>query len=380
MDDTTARQLLDSLLANEPPMGPVVSNGLRQGVKLRRRRILGSAATTVLIAVIATVIPLAEQVAGHTHPSTPARTLHSNSQGKPLATRLALPGWTIRVLAGLQVQDFRTSDRVTTDGVRITSFLPDLGASGSGTPPMGWLRSFPATGVAIQIWFSSGGPVGAPPLRDSRFPLSQSSFSRIRPYVGGSEPRPWYCNCYGDGIGFSAAVWIGPRASRARQEEVWEVVGSLRIPALQEGTIWRGTYYVLGRASQYPMGSVTTFAPSSLPGSRSFLGVMSRKGFYLIHAPRAFYVIPRVFQSQPPPTFKVFTCTVAFAPERSQFYCPGTSLRWNRVGQPVGAHAGGGSVWSLGLHIATVAHDGHVLFSPQFGPLLPLVLKGSPWE
>lgn len=154
---------------------------------------------------------------------------------------------------------------------------------------------------------------------------------------------------------------------------------SLRFPALREGTIWRGTYYVLGPASRYPMGSVTTFPPPSLPGSRSFLGVMSRKGFYLIHAPRAFYVVTKVFQTQPPPSFKVFTCTVAFDPKLFQFFCPGTDLRWDRVGQPIGAHADEGSVWALGLHVATVAQDGHVLFRPQFGSLVPVVLKGNPW-
>ncbi len=136
---------------------------------------------------------------------------------------------------------------------------------------------------------------------------------------------------------------------------------------------------MLGRASRYPAGSVTTFPASSLPGSRSFLGVMSRRGFYLIHAPRAFYVIERRFLAQPPPSFKVFTCTVAFDPKAFQFFCPRTGLRWNRVGQPIGAHAGSRD-WATGLHIATVAHDGHVLFSPFWGPVLPVDLKGSPWR
>jgi hypothetical protein len=69
---------------------------------------------------------------------------------------------------------------------------------------------------------------------------------------------------------------------------------------------------------------------------------------------------------------------VAFDPKAFQFYCPGTGLRWNRAGQPIGAHAGSRD-WALGLRIATVAQDGHVLFSPQFGPLLPAGLKEDPW-
>jgi hypothetical protein len=75
---------------------------------------------------------------------------------------------------------------------------------------MNWLRSFPADGVAVQIWYGGGLPY-PPPLRDSAFPLSPSSFQRIRPYVGGTEPHPWYCGCSGDGISFNAAVWIGGR-------------------------------------------------------------------------------------------------------------------------------------------------------------------------
>jgi len=62
-----------------------------------------------------------------------------------------------------------------------------------------------------------------------------------------------------------------------------------------------------------------------------------------------------------------------------QFYCPGTNLRWNRVGQPIGARAGSGPDWDLPLVPATVAQDGHILFSPFWGDVLRVDLKGSPW-
>src|SRR5258708_1216866 len=165
----------------------------------------------------------------------------------------------------------------------------------------------------------------------------------------------------GEGISCAGAVWIGPHASRGVRRAAWAGVRSLRFPALREGTIWDG-YDVLGRASRYPAGSVTTFPAASLPGnSRRYL-----EGFYLMHAARAFYVITKVFQTQPPPSFKVFTCTVAFDPKRFQFYCPGTHLRWNRVGHPIGARAGSGPYWDLTLHVATVAQDGHVLVRPFY--------------
>jgi len=294
-------------------------------------------------------------------------------------------GWTIQVPKGLQVGHFRVPSRHTpVAGVRVTSSTPDLGAPNTDVPPMGWLRSFPADGVAVQIWYGGGLPY-PPPLRDSAFPLSPSSFQRIRPYIGGKEPHPWYCDCYGDGIGFNAAVWIGPQASRAEQQAAWAVVRSLRFPALREGTIYPPLrarqaygllYYVLGPASRYPMGSVTTFPAASLPGSRA-VSAHVREGFYLIHAPRAFYVIPRLTQQPAKPFAK---CTLAFDPKTFQFYCPGTHLRWNRVGQPTGARAGGGADWDLPLVPATVAQDGHVLFSPFWGGVLQVVLKGNPWR
>lgn len=285
-------------------------------------------------------------------------------------------GWTIRVPAGLTARGFRSTARVTSDGVRVTSFPPDLQVPSTGTPPMGWLRRFPADGVAVQIWSSEGGPAGPPPLRDSTFPLSPSSFHRIRPYAAGSEPHPWYRGFYGDGFGFTAAVWLGPQASHADQQAAWAVVRSLRFPRLREGTFWHGTYYVLGPASRYPMGSVTTLPRSSLPGGRAVSASHVPKGFYLIHAPRAFYVIHRLFQKPAKPYTR---CTLAFGRKAFQFYCPGTNLRWNRTGQPVGAHAGSGPDWDLPLVPATVAHDGHILFSPFWGGVLRVDLQGSPW-
>lgn len=293
-------------------------------------------------------------------------------------------GWTIRVPAGLRARHFQVPClHSPVAGVRVTSFTPDLRAPSAGIPPMGWLRSFPADGVAVQIVYGCSLPFPAP-LRDSAFPLSPSSFHRTRPYVGGNEPHPWSCDCYGDGISFNVTVWIGRRASPAEQQAGWAVVRSLRFPALREGTIYPAlrarniygdTYYVLGPASRYPVGSVTTFPAASLPGSRAIASHVPG-GFYLIHAPRAFYVIDRLFQM---PTKPYTKCTLAFDASAFQFYCPGTDLRWNRVGQPLGAHPPPGLDWRLQLRSTTVAQDGHVLFNPLFGGLLPVVLNGSPW-
>ena len=152
------------------------------------------------------------------------------------------------------------------------------------------------------------------------------------------------------------------------------MVRSLRFPELREGTFWHGTYYVLGRASPIP-DRLCHDVPGLLPAGQP-RGVGPRpRGFYLIHAPRAFYVIHRLSQ-QP---VKPFTrCTLAFDRTAFQFYCPGTGLRWNRVGQPIGARAGSG--WDLPLVPATVAQDGHILFSPFWGDVLRVDLQGNPWR
>jgi hypothetical protein len=282
-------------------------------------------------------------------------------------------GWTIRYPKGLEVEHFQDEGMFTSEGIRLTSFRPDLSAPSTGTPAMGWLRSFPPGGVALQIWFGERFPQ-VPPLRDSQLPLLPGSFDRTPPYVGGQEPSPLYRTFYADGFGFNISIWLGSQATNADQQGIWAVVRSLSFPPLQEGTIWQDRYYVLGPDSRYLTGSVTTFPASSLPtGGPSFSEPV---GFYLIHAPRAFYVVNQIFQNPTDPSTK---CTVAFDPAAFQFFCPGTELRWDRVGQPLGVHAGTSPDWVLGLRVATVAQDGHILFSPFFGGVLPIDLKGDPW-
>jgi hypothetical protein len=288
-------------------------------------------------------------------------------------------GWTIRVPAGMVVGSFRNSGAstsFTTDGARLTNFAPDLDAPSRGSPAMGWLRSFPARGVALQLWFGERLPT-VPPLRDTRLPLPRGSFHPIRlgggrvyRYAGGAEPAPLYRTFFADGFPFAAAVWFGPRASRADRRAVWRIVTSLRFPPLQGGTFWQDRYYVLGRASRYPTGTVTLVPSSSLPAH-----AFRPEGLYLIHAPRAFYAIRQIFETQSGPRIQ---CKMAFDRRAFQFFCPGTDRRWDRVGQPLGPHAGS-QAWALNLVPATVADDGHVLFSPFFDNALRFDLKGNPW-
>lgn len=58
MDETTLRDRLDRATASEPPIGPLVRNALRAGIRLRRRRRLTSAGTcATAVAVLAGGVP-----------------------------------------------------------------------------------------------------------------------------------------------------------------------------------------------------------------------------------------------------------------------------------------------------------------------------------
>jgi hypothetical protein len=269
-------------------------------------------------------------------------------------------GWTVRSPKGLLVRHISGQYRWSLNGVRVSNFAPDLGHPTGSEPESGWLRSFPATGVAAQIWYL-GGPAPATPPRSSRFPLRASSFSRIRPYAGGSEPAPLYRTFTADGYSFNVSVWFGRDASAAARHAIWSVIRSLRFPRLHEGTIWNGSVYVLGLARAYPVGSVTEFPAASLP-----IGRLPRytRGFYLIRSPRGLYVIDRFFVS---PNQGMVRCSLAFERASSRFSCPGTKLSWNLAGRELDPHPGPVFGWDLTRYAAAVATDGHVLVSKLFG-------------
>lgn len=334
---------------------------IKRGHRQRRALMTTAAIVTAAAAVLAGIfVPW---------PRLP--TLFGTGPGSPAAApgRFVDPayGWSIRYPRGVFVGSFRDQGRYVAEGVRVTTFAPDLGEPSTGTPAMGWLRDFPANGVAVQIWILQG-PPGMPSLHDSRFPLAPSSFERVRPYVGGSEPRPMYRSFQGDGFGFAVALWFGPQASNKNKSAAWAVVQSLKFPALRTGTIWHHTFYVLGVASRYPVGSITAFPATALPRG-SFGG---RKGFWLLRYRRGFYVIEDEFAN---PANHYRACAVTFDARTHQFACPGAALHWDRNGLPIGPHAPSGLDSALPLHAAPVTAGGSVLFSPFFGeaprPYLP---------
>jgi hypothetical protein len=280
-------------------------------------------------------------------------------------------GWTIQVPIGLLVQRIRPRriESHASEGVRITNFSPRLSADDRSSPPMQWLRRFPADGVGLQIWWLDD-PVGVPwASRPSTLPLTRGSFQPSRPYVGGSEPHPFYRPFFIAGFGLAAALWVGPRSSRGDRQALWRIVRSLHFPRLRAGTVWQHAWYVLGPASRYQNRSVILFPRSSFPRDKRLF--WRPGGFYLVHSTHhpqrfghlyvgPFYGIEQVFVS--PERFHS-KCKVSFDAKDAQFFCPGTDLRWDETGEPIAAHAGNEN-WTLGALPVTHTQDGNLLIEP----------------
>jgi DNA-binding beta-propeller fold protein YncE len=69
MDETSLRELLDRAVGQEPPMGPVAQNGLRLGIRLRRRRRIQRAVTGLAAAAVACTAVIAVTRVGGAPPA-----------------------------------------------------------------------------------------------------------------------------------------------------------------------------------------------------------------------------------------------------------------------------------------------------------------------
>jgi hypothetical protein len=165
-----------------------------------------------------------------TRTSLSGRPSSSNfSPGPAVTYRNPRFGWTIRFPRTLQLGHFQSNGMFDSDGIRLTSFEPDLSAPSSGEPQMGWLRSFPPDGVALQIWFGQRLPL-PPTLQDTSLPMPFDSLKPTTRYVGGDEPIPRYRWFSASGKHFFVAVWFGPQASAAGRSAIESVLDSLRFP------------------------------------------------------------------------------------------------------------------------------------------------------
>jgi hypothetical protein len=210
------------------------------------------------------------------------------------------------------------------------------------------LAEFPRDGVALRIFHFEGGPFHDYDTEEAAFPLALDDFTLDEapgsgPGFGSRSdarptglPRPLELSFGANGWAFSARAWIGPDASTPDRAQLERVVGSLRFPPLQEGSVVAFERFdVMGRAEEYPVPSATK--------------ILRADGFYLVHAPGGFYALRGGCQHDS--GFVV----VKFDRRTFEFSCP-DGRRWNRIGAPLEP-----GDEPLRVLPAKVAHDGHVL-------------------
>jgi hypothetical protein len=357
-------RLKDAMAASVATVQPTftVADVMRRHDNRVRRLTAMCLAVAVAMGVLAFFLPkqfgrvnaamTIEPLAGHTTSYIDADYGWSMTYNRAWVEGRSTSGVKPDVLETVRFANFRSSLPVT--GSRSRS------GSRAGPLTMAWLRTFPATGVALQVW-NVAAAVIRPRARETAFPLRVASFTPAPRLAGGSEPTPMVQLFFGDGIQFKAAVWIGRLASPASERAIWAAVRSIRFPPLRTGTIWQNRFYVLGLATSYRVDSVTLFPATSLPR-----GSLQRVGFYLVRSSRSFYIVQRrVLVAEPNLVY-----LVRYDARKHQFVASGTSgtrLRWSLAGSPVG------QVADLPLQVAraTVSQDGHVLYAPDLAEYSP---------
>ena len=255
-------------------------------------------------------------------------------------------GWTISYPASM-------THRVIEDNKSLVSWHGVLVANSARARPTEgvYFRRFPPDGAAFALVSMGGGP--APDLSppEARFPLSRDDFKPIR---GAPPPTPLFHGMIANGEPWQAVVWFGPKASSSDKDTIWKIVESIKFPPQRRGTT-SGEFYVLGEASNYPVGSATKFR-----GKESADYSSDVPAFYLVHAPKGMYAVgwPANFES---------TCHMGFDRQPMTFFCSTHRGQWNRMGDaiqpPVADQLPGDALW---LGQAKIGRDGQVLVGNWF--------------
>lgn len=216
---------------------------------------------------------------------------------------------------------------------------------------------FPDDGVALRIVAAGGCACPVPIFIDigppeTRFPLRVADLS---PSLYFHQPvTPLVRRIYANGLSYTVELWVGPSAEGAAVDRLDAVLGSLRFPPLEQGTVVGSDYTVLGLAREYPLGSATRMVVGGRP-------------LYLVHAPAGWYALGwRPFIASDSTGNGKCRMNVRRAPLR--FVCPRYRAAWDRIGRPLR-----GSEDALGLIPAKRGQDGHILLAnftlnPAIGP------------
>ena len=206
------------------------------------------------------------------------------------------------------------------------------------------LSKLPSNAVVFLLEHRDGGPSPALEIPEARFPLRAAAFGSIRGVTLPSGAS-WREHAFSaNGWDLLADVYFGPRASRADRAAIWRTVSSLRFRSLRTGQqTGDGGFLVLGEQSSYQVGSVERVSANT----------------FLVRARRGFYGIGGLAMGNAKP----FPCPLRVERAKIEFACKNGPRRWDRMGRPLWK---GASDWDyLGVLIAKIGQDGHVLFTPD---------------
>jgi hypothetical protein len=218
--------------------------------------------------------------------------------------RDARAGWTIAYPASMQRAVIDKDNGFTSArGVVI--------ANSAKTRKAAFFRRFPPDGASFAMLHLEGPVMPDLTSPEARFPLRRSEFERE-----GSAPfpSPFEHSMIANGDTWVVYARFGEKASHRDQERIWRIVESLRFPPQRTGTM-SGSFYVLQKASHYPVGTVVKIRDTDWP-------------FFLVHAPGGFYAVgwDRYFEAH---------CLMGFDRKRHAFFCATRRGWWDRFGEPM---------------------------------------------
>jgi hypothetical protein len=188
----------------------------------------------------------------------------------------------------------------------------------------------PLSAGALDLFFIQGvrrgwstPPPRPPPARDSRFPIRIPDSA----LVSGSYDRAVWAHA----LQFSLTIRVGSALSAQDRAAIRAIAASIRFAPLRAGSVTPSGYYVLARASRYPVGSVTQVeAGIPLPREGRGTRVHFSDRFYLEHTADGFRTI-----TWPHDSARGYKgCGVRFEPSRRRFTCRNGAV-WNLDGQVV---------------------------------------------
>lgn len=219
-------------------------------------------------------------------------------------------GWTLRYPHRFHLRPISGGSVTPVDGLEIANYSLSVSTTA---------RELAPGGVEFSLIQIGRGPSPLPPGPNrATFPFSTREFRLEHGSFSLSIPA--------EGVTFQASLRKGSKPSEHDVAAIRATVSSLRFPALQVGHFAPSGFYVLGRPSAYPLGSVTPIG-----GGPGLLGSPRKSApFDLVHTGDGFWKIDWPSYYAHPYT----SCGVRFDPRRRQFRCRNGAI-WDLEGNVV---------------------------------------------